>query len=83
MKVEDWGLVVSLGREGLGAKVEGATCSEWRVYKVGDRSQIQGRQRAAYSGVREVGYANSEVLEDGGRQLSLVLEAVMMQVEEI
>jgi hypothetical protein len=47
MKVEVWRLVVSLGREGLGAKVEGATCSEWRVYKVGARSQIRGRQLAA------------------------------------
>jgi hypothetical protein len=43
MKVEVWRLVVSLGREGLGAKVEGATCSEWRVCKVGARSQIRGR----------------------------------------
>jgi hypothetical protein len=51
MKVEVWRLVVSLGREGLGAKVEGATCSEWSVYKVGARSQIRGRQLAAYSGV--------------------------------
>jgi hypothetical protein len=76
MKVEVWRLVVSLGREGLGAKVEGATCSEWRVYKVGARSQIRGRQLAAYSGVRGVGFENFEELHDGGRQLSPVLEAV-------
>jgi hypothetical protein len=62
MKVEVWRLVVRLGREGLGAKVEGATCSEWRAYKVGARSQSRGRQLAAYSGVREVGYENSDEL---------------------
>jgi hypothetical protein len=64
MKVEVWRLVVSLVREGLGAKVEGATCSEWRDvrYKVGARSQIRGRQLAAYSGVRGVGFENSEEL---------------------
>jgi hypothetical protein len=62
MKVEVWRLVVSLGREGLGAEVERATCSEWRVYKVGARSQIRGCQLAAYRGVREVGVENSEEL---------------------
>jgi hypothetical protein len=62
MKVEVWRLVVSLGKEGLhvGAKVEGATCSKWRVYKVGARSENRGRQLATYRGVREVGIENSE-----------------------
>jgi hypothetical protein len=50
MKFEVWRLVVSLGREGLGAEVERATCSEWRV------------PASAYRGVREVGVENSEEL---------------------
>jgi hypothetical protein len=45
MKVEVGRFVVSLGREGLGAEVEGATGSEWRVYKVGARSQIRVLQK--------------------------------------
>jgi hypothetical protein len=51
-----------LGKEGLGAKVEGATCSEWRMYKVGARSQIRGGELAAYSGLRGVGFENTEEL---------------------
>jgi hypothetical protein len=83
MKVKVWRLVVSSEREGLGPTFWELHVANGGCIKYGLGTRFEGASlRRTYSGVREVGYENSEELQDGGRRFNPALEAVNMQVFE-